>query len=144
MGLLSVQSLSTRWFVGAMVAAMCVSAVYRVENDPEQLADRIAPYIGRETVFVAHIDLTRIDVDASFEFAMRILAPGERDDQVRRRRRPRGTGARSTMRLRTWRPAALCSPSPGRACAAGRSHADGVRRRQSGHGCCRCTRKAAP
>ena len=53
----------------------------------------------------------------------------KRDDQVRRRRRPRGTGARSTMRLRTWRPAALCSPSPGRACAAGRSHADGVRRR---------------
>ena len=53
----------------------------------------------------------------------------KRNDRVRRRRRPRGTGARSTSRLRTRPTAALCSPSPCCARAAGRSHADGVRRR---------------
>ena len=40
----------------------------------------------------------------------------KRNVRVPRRRRPRGTGARSTSRLRTRPPAAPCSPSPG--CAA--------------------------
>ena len=52
----------------------------------------------------------------------------KRNGRVRRRRCPRGTGARSTSRLRTRPTAALCSPSPCCARAAGRSHADGVRR----------------
>ena len=41
-------------------------------------------------------------------------------------------------------PATCCAVQPPRLrCASGRSHADGVRRRRSGRGCCRCTRKAA-
>ena len=48
----------------------------------------------------------------------------KRNDRVRRRRRPRGTGARSTSRLHTRPPAAPCSPSPGCAAPLGRSHAD--------------------
>ena len=36
----------------------------------------------------------------------------KRNDRVRLRRRPRGTGARSTPRLRTRPTAALCSPPP--------------------------------
>ena len=48
----------------------------------------------------------------------------KRNVRVPRRRRPRGTGARSTSRLRTRPPAAPCSPSPGCAAPLGRSHAD--------------------
>ena len=67
----------------------------------------------------------------------------KRNVRVPRRRRPRGTGARSTSRLHTRPPAAPCSPSPGCAAPLGRSHADGGRRRRSGRGGCRCTRTAA-
>ena len=48
----------------------------------------------------------------------------KRNVRVPRRRRPRGTGARSTSRLHTRPPAAPCSPSPGCAAPLGRSHAD--------------------
>ena len=48
----------------------------------------------------------------------------KRNVRVPRRRRPCGTGARSTSRLHTRPPAAPCSPSPGCAAPLGRSHAD--------------------
>ena len=61
----------------ALVAFATVRQLSVTAQDPAKFAATIAPYVDDQTMVVARIDLTRIDVDAAVKFLHPVVAPGE-------------------------------------------------------------------